>query len=127
MDVQQIMHNISAAILALVATAVVSAATTAARAAPKGTVAFPVFVSGNDLYRHCTGAGSKSWCDAYVAGGLDMIRLYVADRNGKQCYRPNFELQQAVDIVVNRLRNYPEERTNAAALIVRTALSNALC
>lgn len=100
---------------------------TTAIAAPEKAVPFPMFISGNDLYRMCTGSGSKAWCDGYVAGSLDMIYLYVADRNGRQCYTPNFQLQQAVDIVVNRLRDYPEERNKPAAIIVRTALSNALC
>ena len=97
------------------------------------------FVTGNQLYRWCTGAATDYdrrtqdfLCLAYIQGahdGLETGALHVTyQANLDEAYRivcvPNrVEAGQLREIVVGHLRDKPEDRNLSAAILVYAALA----
>jgi hypothetical protein len=78
------------------------------------------FLTGNQLYENCTSETNlalKTFCLGYVAGifdSLDTLRMTC---------RPNeVTMGQTQDIVVNYLRDHPEERHHGASDVVGVVL-----
>lgn len=73
---------------------------------------------GNELYEACT-VGSNAggnFCRGYV------LAVFETVSNTYFCPPDNIAVSQAVDIVVNFLRAYPEHRNEGAAMLSVSAL-----
>jgi hypothetical protein len=76
------------------------------------------YISGNQLYEDCS--VNNSFCFGYVAGTAD---AFSKDRTA--CVEKGVTVRQAVDIVMNYLRENPKYLQVSASLLAGTALGQA--
>ena len=85
------------------------------------------FMDGNGLYKACSSNSSaeQDICLGYIEGATDYLEWTRSDRNEKQCVPAQVVLQQIEDVVMVYLRDHPDYRTNLAAALVATAITQA--
>jgi opacity protein-like surface antigen len=83
-------------------------------------------IDGNKLTQLCTGEDS-AYCAAYVRAAADTIRFwqYVQPDVMTACIPVQADAKQIVDVVMKYLRDSPQDRHNAGAVIVAMAAMNA--
>jgi Rap1a immunity proteins len=104
----------------LVLAAVIAAATAHARAASAN-----YFLTGNALYGWCT-SGSEA-CVGYVMGVMDQLEATRASGNRQPCVRNGVSGDQAKDVVLKYLTDYPQFRDREASVLVVAAIATAFC
>ena len=85
------------------------------------------FNDGNDLLKRCSepkGAFGGAYCLGYAAGIADHM---ARNRTLDDCIPREVSIGQVRDVIVARLRNYPEERHFTAASLAENALIDAFC
>jgi len=85
------------------------------------------FLDGNQLYQFCTASDdlSQMQCLGYVEGVADYLNLISAENHRPLCVPVLATGRQVVDVVLNYLRDQPQNRTYDAELLVATALATA--
>jgi len=81
------------------------------------------FDDGNKLYGYCGASNSsddKVFCAGYVAGISDALQ-----GEKRMCMPVEATVEQAVDVIMNFLRDHPEQRHYTAWSISREALGHA--
>lgn len=97
-----------------------------ALAAPASKTALPAaefyaYVNGNMLWGWCSSPSGAPACSSYVLGVYDSW-MYA---RGGRCLPPGVQAQQLEDVVKTYLRENPQVRQNAAAVLVRGAIQGA--
>ncbi|WP_245320116.1 Rap1a/Tai family immunity protein [Bradyrhizobium sp. LMTR 3] len=82
------------------------------------------FDSGNDLYRFCNSNDGfeKGLCYGLISGHFDNLHLAYQCKHSSA---PNISRQQVVDIVMQALRQNPQERHLPAYLLSSRAMIRA--
>ncbi len=85
------------------------------------------FTTGTDLLEDCQGGdvGKRFACTGYIAGVADTIDASHSVPGLPACVPERVELGQVKDAVVHYLEQHPEQRTDSAAVLVMTAISDA--
>lgn len=90
-------------------------------------IATPAMAEGTDgnvLYRQCTSSGylEQAACHQYIIGVVDGINL--ASETGLEPFTlpPGVKGEQVKDVVMRYLRDYPERRHWAGAVLVWNAM-----
>jgi hypothetical protein len=80
---------------------------------------YRAFADGNALYSACS-SPNKDYCAGYVAAMSDALQ-----REKYVCMPVEVKLAQAVDVVMNYLRDHPEQRNYNAMSLGQAALAPA--
>jgi hypothetical protein len=85
------------------------------------------FMDGNRLYEDCTGAVNfgEGVCLGYILGVVDQWESVRLVQNEPRCVPDGVKARQVNDVVVNYLRDHPENRSYAALSLVTVAVSKA--
>jgi hypothetical protein len=113
--------RLGARLPAAVATALALACLPAAAQQPT------TFLSGNDLWSHCSGKSvfDAGLCTGYVAGIADALGAGSAIFGNWACLPEGVNGEQAQDVVMRYLEQHPETRYYSAAILVAEALAQA--
>jgi hypothetical protein len=85
------------------------------------------FRDGNKLYAACTTTSDyeQGLCLGYVEGAVDYFEGLRSYSHEPQCVPDGTVPQQVQDVVVNYLRDHPENRSSKASEMVVLAVSQA--
>lgn len=99
----------------------------AALLVPQSGLAADVFLTGNKLYSECTSSDNldQMHCLGYQNGIADVLSGHDRVNGFQACLPGNGTVGQVMDVVVKSLRDHPEDRHLAAAVLVAAALAAA--
>jgi hypothetical protein len=83
-------------------------------------------IDGNRLIQLCT-SDDLGYCAAYVRGAADVVRFwqYVQPDVMTGCIPAQADAKQIIDVVLKFIRESPQDRHNAGAVIIAMAAVNA--
>jgi hypothetical protein len=82
------------------------------------------FVNGNDLYSWRTDANQRNadGCFGYITGAADALEWARVGTTHPPCIPEGVQSTQVRDVVVNYLRDHPEQRQLGAEMLILVAM-----